>query len=161
MEPTIPALHCSITRRGTLTMNIGAAITGRERLLKTAGSFEMMCSFLIMMENYLTSFTLIGMVVALCHDDLDGMDSFEQPSTQQEIGQLPEPSIAVGRAQKRTTIETRLAENTLHLAEGIEAFPTVIMPHPARTHAAEGQIVLDHMHQDIIDSQNILSAGAQ
>ena len=38
MEPTIPALHCSITSFGLLTMNSGEPMIGRESLERTGGS---------------------------------------------------------------------------------------------------------------------------
>ena len=33
IEPTMPALHCAITRRGVLMMNSGAAMTGSRSFL--------------------------------------------------------------------------------------------------------------------------------
>jgi hypothetical protein len=38
MEPTTPALHCSITSFGLLRMNIGEAITGKGTFCKTGGN---------------------------------------------------------------------------------------------------------------------------
>jgi len=37
----MPALHCAITRRGVLTMNIGEQITGSVRLENMDGNFMM------------------------------------------------------------------------------------------------------------------------
>jgi hypothetical protein len=36
-EPTMPALHCAATSAGPLAMNIGEAMTGRERFCNAAG----------------------------------------------------------------------------------------------------------------------------
>ena len=37
IEPTIPALHCSMTSLGLLMMNSGAPTTGSDRCLKSSG----------------------------------------------------------------------------------------------------------------------------
>jgi hypothetical protein len=41
MEPTTPALHCSITSLGLLMMNRGDAMTGKGRFAKTGGNLDM------------------------------------------------------------------------------------------------------------------------
>jgi hypothetical protein len=41
MEPTIPALHCSITNLGLLMMNKGEAITGNGKWASTGGNLDM------------------------------------------------------------------------------------------------------------------------
>ena len=38
--PTMPAVHCAITRRGLETMNIGAPITGIRSLCRTGGRLK-------------------------------------------------------------------------------------------------------------------------
>jgi hypothetical protein len=41
IDPTTPALHCSMTNFGLLIMNKGEAMTGKGKLAKAAGSFDM------------------------------------------------------------------------------------------------------------------------
>ncbi|MCY1351984.1 hypothetical protein D9M69_382660 [compost metagenome] len=45
MEPTTPALHCSITSLGLLMMNSGEPITGKGRRSSGAGSLDMVNSW--------------------------------------------------------------------------------------------------------------------
>src|SRR6476469_1565177 len=40
IDPTTPALHCSITSLGVLTMNIGEAMTGSGRFRRTGGNLD-------------------------------------------------------------------------------------------------------------------------
>ena len=44
MEPTIPALHCSITSRGLLMMNSGEPMTGSVGFCNAGGSVDMAVS---------------------------------------------------------------------------------------------------------------------
>src|SRR5690606_2444034 len=46
MEPTMPALHCSMTSFGLLMMNIGEAITGMRKFRKFSGKCSIFLSFL-------------------------------------------------------------------------------------------------------------------
>ena len=41
MEPTTPALHCSMTSLGLLMMNSGEPITGNDMFCNTGGNLDM------------------------------------------------------------------------------------------------------------------------